>query len=93
MMPMRQALPNFGGSFGEQYVAYLSLNNSVGGSIIIRENIYQGQNQRGGEFGHMTIVPDGALATADKKAVLTPIALPEYFPTAQAEIFQNFSGN
>ncbi len=40
-------------------VAYLSLNNSVGGSIIISKNIYDGQNQRGGEFGHMTIVPNG----------------------------------
>lgn len=40
-------------------VVYLSLNNSVGGSIIIGNHIYPGQNQRGGEFGHMTIVPDG----------------------------------
>lgn len=38
---------------------YLSLNNSVGGSIIIGKNIYPGQNQRSGEFGHMTIVPGG----------------------------------
>jgi predicted NBD/HSP70 family sugar kinase len=40
-------------------VVYLSLNNSVGGSFIVGKNIYSGQNQRGGEFGHMTIVPDG----------------------------------
>lgn len=42
-----------------QNVVYLSLNNSVGGSIIIGKNIYSGQNQRSGEFGHMTIVPNG----------------------------------
>jgi len=42
-----------------QNVVYLSLNNSVGGSIIIGKQIYTGENQRSGEFGHMTIVPDG----------------------------------
>lgn len=42
-----------------QNVVYLSLNNSVGGSIIIGKNIYSGENQRSGEFGHMTIVPNG----------------------------------
>lgn len=40
-------------------VVYLSLNNSVGGSILIDKNIYSGQNHRSGEFGHMTIVPNG----------------------------------
>lgn len=55
------------GSLGEQNVAYLSLNNSVGGSIIIGEDIYQGQNQRGGEFGHMTIVPDGRTCYCGQK--------------------------
>ncbi|MDF2523077.1 MAG: transcriptional regulator/sugar kinase [Clostridiales bacterium] len=54
------------GGFAEQWgeeniddIVYLSLNNSVGGSIIIGKNVYSGQNQRGGEFGHMTIVPNG----------------------------------
>lgn len=55
------------GSYGEQDVVYLSLNNSVGGSIIIGKNIYQGQNQRGGEFGHMTIIPDGRTCYCGQK--------------------------
>jgi len=42
-----------------QNVVYLSLNNSVGGSVIISKNIYTGENQRSGEFGHMIIVPNG----------------------------------
>ena len=42
-----------------QNMVYLSLNNSVGGSIIIGKNIYSGENQRSAEFGHMTIVPNG----------------------------------
>lgn len=48
-------------------VAYLSLNNSVGGAIIIAKNIYNGQNYRGGEFGHMTIVPHGRTCYCGKK--------------------------
>lgn len=40
-------------------VVYLSLNNSVGGSVIIGKNIYTGKNQRSSEFGHMTIMPGG----------------------------------
>jgi len=50
-----------------QNVVYLSLNNSVGGSIIIGKNIYSGQNQRGGEFGHMTIVRDGRTCYCGQK--------------------------
>ncbi len=51
----------------EESVAYLSLNNSVGGSIVIGKNIYNGQNQRGGEFGHMTIIPDGKTCYCGQK--------------------------
>lgn len=50
-----------------QNVVYLSLNNSVGGSIIIDKNIYSGQNQRSGEFGHMTIVPNGRTCYCGQK--------------------------
>lgn len=50
-----------------QNVVYLSLNNSVGGSIIIGKNIYSGQNQRSGEFGHMTIVPNGRTCYCGQK--------------------------
>lgn len=38
---------------------YLSLNNSVGGCIILNNVVNTGKNQRGGEFGHITIVPNG----------------------------------
>lgn len=55
------------GNKTEESVAYLSLNNSVGGSIIIGKSIYNGQNQRGGEFGHMTIVPGGRTCYCGQK--------------------------
>ena len=50
-----------------QNAVYLSLNNSVGGSIIIGKSIYPGENQRGGEFGHMTIVPEGRMCYCGQK--------------------------
>lgn len=40
-------------------VAYLSLSNSVGGAIFFNNSIYVGDNCRGGEFGHMTLTPNG----------------------------------
>lgn len=38
---------------------YISLSNSVGGSIIINQSIYEGDTQKGGEIGHMVVVPKG----------------------------------
>jgi predicted NBD/HSP70 family sugar kinase len=38
---------------------YLSLSNAVGGAILLNDALYTGENQRGGEFGHMTLVRDG----------------------------------
>lgn len=54
----------------KQTAVYLSLSNSVGGSIFLKKNtgdqllpgyesIFLGDNFRGGEFGHMTLYPDG----------------------------------
>ncbi|MFA9381205.1 MAG: ROK family protein [Acetanaerobacterium sp.] len=44
---------------GCENLVYLSLSNSVGGGVIQNGQMVYGQNQRGGEFGHMTIVPGG----------------------------------
>lgn len=49
---------------------YLSLSNSVGGAIIVErqsylsdsaiaDKLYLGDNLRGGEFGHVTLIPNG----------------------------------
>jgi predicted NBD/HSP70 family sugar kinase len=38
---------------------YISLSNSVGGSVLIDDAIYPGNTQKGGEIGHMTVVPQG----------------------------------
>lgn len=38
---------------------YISLSNSVGGSMIVNHEIYEGDTQKGGEIGHMIVVPEG----------------------------------
>lgn len=54
------------GGFAELYsgktgknALYLLLSNTVGGAIIMDGKLYRGEGRRGGEFGHMTLVPDG----------------------------------
>ncbi len=49
---------------------YLSLNNSVGGCIVINGKICYGTNQRGGEVGHMTVVPDGKVCYCGQRGCL-----------------------
>jgi predicted NBD/HSP70 family sugar kinase len=47
-------------------IVYLSLSNSVGGSVIM-ERIYNGNNWRSGEFGHMIVDADGGTCYCGKK--------------------------
>lgn len=63
-----------GGGFAELWsrskcdkVIYISLSYTVGGSILFNNKIYYGDNQRSGEFGHMTIVPNGRACHCGKK--------------------------
>ncbi len=48
-------------------MAYLSLSYSIGGSIMINDEIYYGNNQRSCEFGHLTLVPEGRKCYCGKK--------------------------
>ena len=45
---------------------YLSINKGVGGAVIINHQLSYGINRRGGEFGHMTIVPNGEVCSCGK---------------------------
>ena len=42
-----------------QNAFYISLSNSVGGSVIIDDAIYEGNTHKGGEIGHLAVVPEG----------------------------------
>lgn len=46
---------------------YLSLSNSVGGAILIDDSIYDGDNQKSAEFGHMTIADGGRICYCGRR--------------------------
>ena len=46
---------------------YLSLNNTLGGAFCIGGKLFQGENQKAGEFGHMILVPGGRKCYCGKK--------------------------
>ena len=53
---------------------YISLNYSVGGSVIIDNHIYSGDHNRAGELGHMTVVPvDGKRCYCGKHGCLNTV--------------------
>lgn len=41
------------------HLVYVSLSNSVGGAILHSDQLYLGDTLRSGEFGHMTLIPQG----------------------------------
>ena len=46
---------------------YLSLNTTLGGAFCIGGKLFQGENQKAGEFGHMILVPGGRKCYCGKK--------------------------
>lgn len=55
-------------------MVYLSLSNTVGGAIVMgmehASNLFMGDNWRSGEFGHMTIHPEGRRCYCGKRGCL-----------------------
>ena len=51
-------------------LVYLSLDRSVGGSLILEGRQYMGNHGRGGEFGHLRVVPDGRLCSCGRRGCL-----------------------
>lgn len=49
-----------------EHLVYLSLSNSVGGAILHMDQLYMGEHQRSGEFGHMTLIPNGRVCYCGK---------------------------
>lgn len=51
-------------------MAYLSLENGVGGAVLVNRDLYSGDNRRSGEFGHMCIEPGGLTCKCGKHGCL-----------------------
>lgn len=48
-------------------LVYISITSGVGTGIVIQDHIYKGKNKRAGEFGHMTVIPNGKLCKCGRK--------------------------
>lgn len=77
-------------------VVYLSLDRGVGGAIIQGDKQYMGDHGRGGEFGHMRLIPNGRLCHCGRRGCVEAycstsrlsddlgITLEEFFTRLQA---------
>ena len=59
-----------GVSAGCKSSVMVTLGTGVGGGIVINGKIWTGANNRGGEIGHMTLVPDGVPCTCGNNGCL-----------------------
>jgi glucokinase-like ROK family protein len=50
---------NFGAAQGRANVIYISVGLGIGVGLIIKNDLYYGHNFVAGEFGHMTVLPNG----------------------------------
>jgi predicted NBD/HSP70 family sugar kinase len=50
----------------QSYMAYLSMENGVGGAVLLNGAPYEGENRRSGEFGHMCVEPGGLACKCGK---------------------------
>lgn len=55
---------------------YLSLNDSVGGGLVVYGNLHQGDSLQAGEVGHMILVPGGKQCYCGKKGCADPYLSP-----------------
>lgn len=81
---------------GLRDMIYLSLERGIGGTILLRERQYAGDNGRSGEFGHLRIVPNGrpcscghrgcleAYCSADRLSTDLGVTLEEFFARLDA---------
>ena len=56
----------------DRNAVYLSLSNTVGGSIYLDNDIYGGDHFRSAEFGHMIIYPEGKPCYCGKRGCADP---------------------
>lgn len=54
----------------QRSMAYLSLENGVGGAVLLKGAPYEGDNRRSGEFGHMCVQPNGLPCKCGKRGCL-----------------------
>ena len=74
-----------------QNMAYLSLENGVGGAILFAGAPYVGDNRRSGEFGHMCVEPGGLRCTCGRLGCLEAYCSPGGFGRPSGCPWRSFS--
>jgi len=64
----------FGAGRGTKHMIYITVSTGIGGGIIINGELYSGANGCAGEFGHMTIDPDGPECSCGRKGCWEALA-------------------
>jgi glucokinase len=64
----------FGAGTGFDNMLYMTVRTGIGGGIIANGELYTGADGCAGEFGHMTIVPDGPQCHCDNFGCLEALA-------------------
>lgn len=76
----------------QRNLAYFSLENGVGGAVIVGGEPYLGTNNRSGEFGHICVEPGGLRCSCGKRGCLeaycSPRRIHEEFGVSLADFFR-----
>lgn len=71
-------------------MAYLSLENGVGGAILFGGSPYAGDNRRSGEFGHICVEPGGLRCTCGAQGCLEAYCSPRRIRNAFGISLEDF---
>jgi glucokinase len=64
----------YGAGQGFQYLLYLTISTGIGGGIITDGKLIEGWRGMAGEFGHVSVMPDGPLCGCGERGHLEAIA-------------------
>ena len=64
----------FGAGIGHRNLLYLTISTGIGSGAIINNELLLGNKGLGGEFGHVTILPDGPLCGCGKRGHIEALA-------------------
>ena len=71
-------------------MAYLSLENGVGGAILLGGTPHNGENRRSAEFGHMCVEPGGLRCSCGRQGCLEAYCSPRRIRDAGIETLAGF---
>jgi glucokinase len=64
----------YGAGRGEDNMVYITVSTGIGGGLILGGRLYHGFADGAGEFGHMTLLPNGPLCGCGNRGCLESLA-------------------